>query len=140
MASSFPAVPRGGVLLGLGTDLVEVARIREVYERQGERFLAKVFSDEEIAYAKSQADPVKHLAVRFAAKEAASKAFGTGIGAELGWKSISVYHGPRSEPRLRLDEQGEAFLKHLGGTELLVSLTHTETTALAVVVIIKAVT
>ncbi len=83
------------------------------------------------------AHPHKHLAARFAAKEAVSKAFSTGIGAELGWKSVSIYHGPRMDPRVRLDESGMALLKDLGGTQVLVSLSHTDTAALAVAAIVR---
>ncbi|HKB89008.1 MAG TPA: holo-ACP synthase, partial [Opitutaceae bacterium] len=83
-------LPPGGILIGLGCDIIEVERIRGVLERQGERFLKRVFTDEEKAYCLSLKHPHKHLAARFAAKEAVSKAFSTGIGAELSWTSVSV--------------------------------------------------
>ncbi|MBE7537474.1 MAG: holo-ACP synthase [Opitutaceae bacterium] len=130
-------LPSGGVLLGLGTDIVDVARIRSAHERHGERFLSRVFTDEERAYCLQMAHPHKHLAARFAAKEAVSKAFSTGIGAELGWKSISVYHGTRLDPRIRLDEGGVDLLRRFGGTQVLVSLSHTDTAALAVAAIVR---
>jgi holo-[acyl-carrier protein] synthase len=107
----------GGVLLGLGADVIEVSRIRGVLERQGDRFLARVFTDEERAYCFRMAHPHKHLAARFAAKEAVSKCFTTGIGAELGWRSVSVYHGSRNQPLVRLDEKGEALLREVGATQ-----------------------
>ena len=132
-------LPPGGLLLGLGSDLIDVDRIRGVLERQGDRFLNRVFTDEERTYCFSMKYPHKHLAARFAAKEAVSKAFTTGIGAELGWKSISVYHGSRHEPLIRLDEKGEALLKHVGGTHVIVTLSHTDTAAMAVAAVIKAV-
>ncbi len=131
-------LPPGGVLIGLGADIVEVERIRGVMERQGERFLNRVFTDEERAYCFGMRVPFPHLAARFAAKEAVSKAFTTGIGAELGWKSISVYHGERHQPCVRLDEKGEALLKHLGASQILLTLSHTQTSALAVAVLLKA--
>ncbi len=131
-------LPPGGILLGLGCDLVEVGRIQGVLERQGERFLSRVFTAEERAYCLALKHPHPHLAARWAAKEAVAKAFTTGIGAELGWKSVSVYHGSRMEPLVRLDESGATLLRHLGGTHILLSLSHTETTALAVAAIIKA--
>jgi len=131
-------LPPGGILLGLGADLVDVARIRGVLERQGDRFLSRVFTDEERAYCAQTAFPHKHLAARFAAKEAVSKAFTTGIGAELGWKSISVYHGPRHDPRVRLDAKGEALLRELGGTQILLTLSHTDSSAMAVAAIVRA--
>jgi holo-[acyl-carrier protein] synthase len=136
--SSVLQLPPGGVVLGLGCDVIEVARIRGVCERQGERFLARVFTDEERAYCLGLKQPHKHLAARFAAKEAVSKCFTTGIGAELGWKSISVYHGDRKQPLVRLDDQGVALLRQMGATHVLVSLSHTETTAMAVAALIRA--
>ena len=130
-------LPPGGVLLGLGCDVIEVARVKGVCERQGERFLARVFTDEERAYCFGKAHPYPHLAARFAAKEAVSKCFTTGIGAELGWKSASIHHGLRDEPLVRLDEKGDALLRQLGATRVLVSLSHTETVAMAVVALIR---
>ena len=130
-------LPPGGILLSLGTDIVDVARIRGAHERHGDRFLSRIFTDEERAYCMQMAHPHKHLAARFAAKEAVSKAFSTGIGAELGWRSVSVYHGPRMDPRVRLDESGMALLKNLGGTQVLVSLSHTDTAAIAVAAIVR---
>lgn len=132
-------LPPGGILLGLGSDLVDVARVAGVRERQGERFLSRVFTDEERAYCDGMKYPDKHYAARFAAKEAVSKAFTTGIGAELGWKSISVYHGSRHEPLVRLDEKGEALLRQVGGTHVLLTLSHTDTAAMAVAAVVKAV-
>jgi holo-[acyl-carrier protein] synthase len=131
-------LPPGGILLGLGADLVDVERIRGVLERQGDRFLARVFTEEERAYCFGMKFPHKHLAARFAAKEAVSKAFTTGIGAELGWKSVSVYHGPRQEPRVRLDEKGAALLRQVGGTDILLSLSHTDSAAFAVAALVKS--
>jgi holo-[acyl-carrier protein] synthase len=127
----------GGFVIGLGADIVEVERIRGVLTRQGERFLQRVFTEEEQAYCGKMKFPHKHYAARFAAKEAISKAFTTGIGAELGWRSASIYHGPRNEPLVRLDEQGTALLRKIGGTRVLVTLSHTDTNALAVAVILR---
>ncbi len=132
-------LPPGGILIGLGSDLVDVPRVAGVRERQGERFLSRVFTTEERAYCDGMKYPDKHYAARFAAKEAVSKAFTTGIGAELGWKSISVYHGSRHEPLVRLDEKGEALLKQVGGTHVLLTLSHTDTAAMAVAAVVKAV-
>lgn len=132
------SLPPGGLLVGLGSDLIDVARIQGVLERQGERFLSRVFTDEERSYCFGMKFPHKHLAARFAAKEAVSKAFTTGIGAELGWKSVSVYHGERQEPRVRLDEKGLALLRQVGATDVLLTLSHTDSAALAVAALIRA--
>jgi holo-[acyl-carrier protein] synthase len=132
------SLPAGGILIGLGTDIIEVERVRGVLERQGARFLERVFTEEERAYCSSMAHPHKHYAARFAAKEAVSKCFSTGIGGELGWKSISIYHGPRHQPLVRLDDKGEVLLRHVGATHVHVSLSHTETVAMAVAAIVRA--
>ncbi len=132
------SLPPGGILLGLGCDVIEVARVRGVVERQGERFIHRVFTEEERAYCFSKANPYNHLAARFAAKEAVSKCFTTGIGAELGWKSASIYHGERREPLVRLDQQGQELLRQTGATHVLVTLSHTETVAMAVAALVRA--
>jgi holo-[acyl-carrier protein] synthase len=131
-------LPPGGILVGLGADVIEVERIRGVLERQGERFLSRVFTEEERDYCSRMAQPHKHLAARFAAKEAVSKAFTTGIGAELGWRSVSVHHGPRNQPLVRLDEKGLALLKDAGATHVMLTLSHTDTVAMAVAALVRA--
>lgn len=131
-------LPPGGILLGLGCDIIEVERVRGVCERQGDRFLQRVFTEEERAYCAGMKYPYKHFAARFAAKEAVSKCFTTGIGAELGWRSVSIYHGSRHEPLVRLDEKGAALLAAVGGTHVLVSLSHSDTSAMAVAAILRA--
>src|SRR5947208_14920643 len=84
-------------VLGIGVDLVENARIEHSMERFGERFLHRVFTAGEIEYSQSMKFPARHLAARFAAKEAISKAFGTGIGKSMGWKDIDVHRKPSGE-------------------------------------------
>jgi len=131
------SLPPGGILLGLGCGVIEVARVKGVVERQGERFLQRIFTDEERAYCFGMARPYPHLAARFAAKEAVSKCFTTGIGAQLGWKSASIHHGGRQEPLVRLDDKGEALLRQLGATRVVVSLSHTDTLAMAVAALVR---
>lgn len=131
-------LPPGGILLGLGADLIEVARIRSVLLRHGDRFIERILTDEERAYCGGMAHPHKHIAARFAAKEAVSKCFTTGIGSELGWKSISVYHGARHEPLVRLDERGQALLAHVGATQVMLTLSHTENYAMAVAALVRS--
>jgi holo-[acyl-carrier protein] synthase len=131
-------LPPGGILVGLGADVIEVERIRGVLERQGERFLARVFTQEEREYCSKMAQPHKHLAARFAAKEAVSKCFTTGIGSELGWRSVSVYHGSRHQPLVRLDEKGAALLAQVGATHVMLTLSHTDTVAMAVAALVRS--
>ena len=131
------SLPPGGVLIGLGCDLIEVERIHKVLEKHGDRFLKRVFTAEEQAYCSSVKYSHKHYAARWAAKEAVSKCFTTGIGKELGWKSVSVYHGERHQPLVRLDAQGQALLAHVGATHVLLTLSHTETYAMAVAALVR---
>src|SRR4051812_9816942 len=131
-------LPPGGVLIGLGADIIEISRIKSVLLRHGDRFAERILTEEERLYCSTMAHPEKHIAARFAAKEAVSKCFTTGIGAELGWKSVSVYHGPRHQPLVRLDERGEALLAHVGATQILLTLSHTENYAMAVAALVKS--
>ncbi|HCJ12420.1 MAG TPA: holo-[acyl-carrier-protein] synthase [Opitutae bacterium] len=119
-------------MLAIGTDIIEIDRIRGAYERYGKLFLDRIFTEEEQAYALSKKNPFPSLAVRFAAKEAVAKAFGCGIGPELHWKSISIRTAPNGRPTVLLDPQAQALLTALGGTEVLISLSHTHVLAQAV--------
>lgn len=130
-------LPPGGILLGLGCDLIETDRIRNALERHGERFLKRVFTDEERAYCDGMKYSHKHYAARWAAKEAVSKCFTTGIGPHLEWTSVSVYHGTRHEPLVRLDARAAALLREVGGTHIWLSLSHVDTYAMAVAAILK---
>src|SRR5260370_31476938 len=78
------------LILGLGIDIIEVPRIKASYEKFGERFLKRILRPGEISYCLSYKEPAPFLAARFAAKEAVSEAFGTGIGAKLSWQDIEV--------------------------------------------------
>ena len=112
-------------ILGVGMDIVETKRIAESIERFGDRFLHRVFLDGEIAYAKSMKFPQLHLAARFAAKEAISKAFGTGIGHEMGWRDLEIVREPGGAPRVVLHGKAEAHAKARGVQAVHVSLSHT---------------
>src|SRR5258708_17706047 len=117
-------LPPGGVLIGLGCDLIETERIKKVLAKHGERFLKRVFTDEERDYCDSLKYPHKHYAARWAAKEAVSKCFTTGIGEHLDWTSVSVYHGSRKEPLVRLGAKATALLAQVGATHVWLSLSH----------------
>jgi len=130
-----PNLPEGANVLGFGADLVEIERVRSSLESHGEHFLDKVFTPPEREYCQDMADPAPHLAARFAAKEAIAKAFRTGIGGEFGWRDAGVERGPSGEPLVRLSEKGEALLESLGGSEVLVSLSHVSSMAMAVAII-----
>ncbi len=131
------SLPTGGRVIGVGTDIIEVERIRKAYERHGDRFLQRIYTDEEKDYCFSMKNPYPHLAARFAAKEAASKAFTTGIGRHLAWTSISVYNGERRQPYVRLDEKGLELLEEVNASEILISLSHTSIHATAVALLMQ---
>src|SRR5947208_8357051 len=99
------------MILGVGIDIIEVARIHASYERFGDRFLKRILHPNEISYCLSHASPAPFLAARFAAKEAISKAFGTGIGAQLGWRDMEIGRRQSGEPFVILHEAGQKLLK-----------------------------
>lgn len=122
-------------VLGVGIDLVEVSRLEEAVQRHGERFLNRIFTEEEQRYCNSKAHAAQFYAARFAAKEAVAKAFGTGIGAELGWLDIEVRHNAAGGPEVRLQGKGTDLARARGVREVLISLTHTPSTAAASVIL-----
>ena len=111
-------------IFGIGIDVVEVERIATAIERHGEPFLARLFTAAERAYCESRKNPAMHYAARFAAKEAAVKALGTGIGANAGLQDLEVTRDDSGAPKLRLSGAAEAFAKQHGITGIQISLTH----------------
>ena len=122
-------------VVGIGVDLVECARIERSLERFGQKFLHRVFTDGEIAYSTSMKFPARHLAARFAAKEAVSKAFGTGIGKAMGWKDIDVRKKPSGEPFLVFSGGAEKLAKERGVSNALITLSHSDQHAVATIVL-----
>ncbi len=121
--------------LGHGIDLVETARIGELIERHGDRFLQRVFTETERAYAR--ANPVReteHLAARFAAKEAALKALGTGWSQGIAWTDVQVLRMPSGEPKLSVSGMAAELARQRGITGWMVSLSHTKDHAIASVI------
>ena len=112
-------------ILGVGMDIVETKRIAESIERFGDRFLHRVFLEGEVAYSNSMKFPHLHLAARFAAKEAISKAFGTGIGHEMGWRDLEIVREPNGAPRVVLHGKAETHAKARGVQAVHISLSHT---------------
>ena len=124
-------------IIGIGIDATDLPRIADVLERYGDRFLRRVFTDGEIAYCTKRRDPVPHLAGRFAVKEAAMKALGTGQSRGVMWKDIEVVRtgGP---PRLKLHGGAARRAEEMGVTQSLVTITHSETLAFAQVLLVGA--
>jgi holo-[acyl-carrier protein] synthase len=123
------------MILGIGIDIIEVARIEASYQKFGERFLNRILLPGEINYCLSHRTPGPFLAARFAAKEAISKAFGTGIGAHLGWQDMEIARKESGEPYVILHERGQQLLKTRGARASLVSLSHTQAHAAAVAIL-----
>jgi holo-[acyl-carrier protein] synthase len=123
------------MILGVGIDIIEVARIQASHERFGERFLNRILRPDEISYCLSNRVPAPFLAARFAAKEAISKAFGTGIGAQLGWQDMEVGRKASGEPFVILHDGGKKLFQDRGARAVLISLSHTQNYAAAVAVL-----
>jgi holo-[acyl-carrier protein] synthase len=123
------------MILGTGIDIIEVARIRSSLERFGERFGQRILLQDEIAYCLSHKDSAPFVAARFAAKEAVSKAFGTGISAQLGWQDIEIRRKESGEPFVVLHGKGKKLFESRGAKQLLISLSHTEHYAAATAVL-----
>jgi holo-[acyl-carrier protein] synthase len=122
-------------IIGIGIDLVDCARIENSIERFGDRFLKRVFTDGEIAYSRSMKFPARHFAARFAAKEALSKAFGTGIGKSMGWRDLDVQKKESGEPFVVLSGGAEKMANQRGVTRVWISLSHTEQIGMATIVL-----
>src|SRR5580698_8888810 len=103
------------MILGVGIDIIEVRRIQASYEKFGERFLKRILLDSEIAYCLLHKVPGPFLAVRFAAKEAISKAFGTGIGSQLSWLDMEIAKRESGEPYVILHGGGQKLLAERSG-------------------------
>ncbi len=118
------------MILKTGIDIIEVHRIQAALDRHGERFLKRIFTDLEVFECRGRAEA---LAVRFAAKEAASKALGTGIG-PISWRDVETLHKWSGEPYLVLHGSAEQIAHKIGLTDWAVSLSHSRDNAIAVVV------
>ena len=123
-------------ILGLGFDATDIPRVRDVFQRYGERFIRRILTDGEIAYCTRRRDPVPHIAGRFAAKEATMKALGTGHSRGVLWKDIEVVrHG--GPPKLLLHGGAERRAASMGVQSSLLTITHSEALAMAQVLLLS---
>ena len=122
------------MVIGIGTDLIEVARVQQSISRFGDRFVQRIFTPAEIEYCRHRKNAAESFAARFAAKEAAAKALGTGISRGVTWLEIEVTREPGARPVLVLSGRAARRAEELGVAAISLSLTHTRDTALAVVV------
>ena len=123
------------MIVGTGVDIVEVPRIGEAIERFGERFLHRIYTDAEIRYCDSKANRVERYAGRFAAKEAALKAIGTGWRQGVAWKEIEVGREPGGRPTLVFRGKVAEFAGALKARRISLSLSHTREHAIAQVIL-----
>lgn len=123
------------MIVAIGIDLVEIGRIEEVFARRGDRFRIRVFTEGEIRYCERRASKFASYAARFAVKEAAMKALGTGWAGGVGWTDIEVVSGPNGAPALQLHNRAQERLREIGATKAHVSITHSGNLAMAEVVL-----
>jgi holo-[acyl-carrier protein] synthase len=119
------------MLIGTGVDLIEVERIAQSIERYGERFLRRIYTDDEIAYCSRRRSSAESFAARFAAKEAGAKALGTGISRGVTWSEFQVERQPGGRPVLALRGRAALLARELGVKTISLSLTHTGSLAMA---------
>lgn len=132
-----PAAGAARAVVALGVDIESIERVGQLLERYGARFVERVFTAGEAAYSLRRRHPAQHLAARFAAKEAAMKALGTGRSAGVLWRSIEVVRGA-GPPQLRFHDEAARRFHALGGRESLISMSHSGDFALAQVLLLGA--
>lgn len=115
-------------LKGLGTDIIEIERIRQSIERHGAHFLNRLFSQKEQDYCLKYKDPAPHFAGRFAAKEAVAKAFGTGFGKEISWHDLEIITDKQGKPHVHVSD---ALKKRFQDPHILISISHSNANAIA---------
>ncbi len=123
------------MIVGTGIDIAEVPRIAHAIERFGDRFIRRIFTEGEIRYCDAKANRMERYAARFAAKEAAMKALGTGWNHGVRWRDIEVARKPGSRPTILFHGVAAQFAQRLGATNVALSLTHTEDQAFAQVIL-----
>lgn len=124
------------MVLGLGTDLIEIERVQQSIDRFGDRFLQRLFTPGEIAYClRKKKHSAESFAARFAAKEAGAKALGTGISRGISWKEIEVKREAGERPTLHLTGRAAERAAAMGVQRIQLSLTHSQSLAMAVVLV-----
>jgi holo-[acyl-carrier protein] synthase len=118
-------------VLSHGVDMVDCARLREAIDRHGQKFLERVFTPAELAYCLGKKRETEHLAGRFAAKEAVLKVLGTGWRSGIKWTDVEVLNEPSGQPRVRLHDECKRLAAEQGLSEVLVSISHIQTHAIA---------
>lgn len=125
------------MIVGIGLDIIEVDRIRDVYLRHKERFTKRVLTESELAYVMKYKDPAERLAGRWAAKEAAFKALGTGLAEGMHWRDVEVVRAPSGKPDIRFHGAARKRFQELGATLCHLTITHGDNMAVAQVILEK---
>lgn len=123
------------MIVGTGVDIAETSRIEQVFDRHGERFSRRVYTPEEIAYCEQFKNKAERYAARFAAKEAAFKALGTGWRNGIHWLDVEVTHLPSGKPELALRGRAEEIAREMGVTRTSVSISHSDRYVVAQVIL-----
>lgn len=123
------------MIIGIGSDLVEINRIEQMLKRFPKRFLERVFSEHERHIAQMKLNPAAYLAKRFSAKEAFLKAIGLGLREGISWPDIGVVNDAMGRPHFQIQGRAHVVLQSLGATRIHLSLTDTQSLAMAYVVI-----
>ena len=123
------------MIIATGIDLVEIARVRRAFDKHGERFRDRVFTEAEIAYCERQASRFASYAARFAAKEAAMKALGTGWASGVRWRDIEVIRSDSGAPAIKLSGRTVEIFSAMGARTAHLSLSHTDEMAIANVIV-----
>ncbi|HRZ86772.1 MAG TPA: holo-ACP synthase [bacterium] len=124
------------MIKGIGIDIIEVERVEKVIERHGEHFYRRLYTEREIAYCKEKKkNALLHFAGRFTAKEAASKALGTGIAGGIAWTDIEILNEPSGKPVIVLSGKAKEVYDAIGGTKIHASISHSKGYAASQVII-----
>ena len=123
------------MILGIGVDIVDISRLRQALERHGDRFIQRIYTGTEQEYCRKHRDPAPYFAARFAAKEALFKALGTGWAFGVRWVDAEVLRNDLGAPKLALSGRAAEISAELGASAIHVSLSHSETAAIAIVIL-----
>ncbi|MFH1644965.1 MAG: holo-ACP synthase [Candidatus Omnitrophota bacterium] len=125
------------MIIGTGIDIVEVSRIKRAVGKWGNTFLRRIFTEKELRYSENKSSCFQHLAARFAVKEAVLKAFGDGWTNRAKWCDIGVWNEESGKPNITLSGDIETLSKKLGVKDILISISHTRTYAVANVMLVN---
>lgn len=125
------------MIIGLGTDIVEITRIGQMIERHGELFLQRVYTEAEIRYCQQRKESMQHYAGRWAAKEAVMKTLGTGFTRGVGWQDIEVANVRSGQPKIVLRGGAKEFAAKCGIDDILITISHCRTYATATAIALQ---